>query len=210
MPTDALLLLGAGGHGKVVLEAYCCGHPGAAVEIRDDDAATAGRRLLGVTVSAPIGELAGESRACHVAIGDNPTRRRLAARVLAARTQLAPVVHPRACVSSQAVIGEGAFIAACAVVAPDARVEAGAIVNHGAIVDHDCVVGAWSHVAPRAVLGGGVRIGEECLIGSGAVVLPRVAVGDRAVIGSGAVVTRDVAPGAKVVGVPARIRDDER
>lgn len=42
-------------------------------------------------------------------------------------------------------------------------------------------------------------------IGSGALVLGGVRVGAGAIVGAGAVVTRDVAPGAVVAGVPARV-----
>ena len=49
-----------------------------------------------------------------------------------------------------------------------------------------------------------VSIGEEVWIGGGAIILPGVTVGDGAIVGAGAVVTRDVAPGARVVGSPAR------
>jgi maltose O-acetyltransferase len=49
-----------------------------------------------------------------------------------------------------------------------------------------------------------VTIGENVWIGGGAIVLPGIRIGDDAIIGSGAVVTRDVAPGATVVGNPAR------
>ena len=50
-----------------------------------------------------------------------------------------------------------------------------------------------------------IRIGSNVWIGGGAIILPGVTIGDDAVIGAGSVVTRDVAPGATVVGNPARV-----
>lgn len=49
-----------------------------------------------------------------------------------------------------------------------------------------------------------IVIGRNVWIGGGAIILPGVTVGDDAVIGAGSVVTRDVAPGATVMGNPAR------
>ncbi len=49
-----------------------------------------------------------------------------------------------------------------------------------------------------------ISIGDDVWIGGGAVVLPGISIGDGAIVGAGAVVTRDVAPGATVVGNPAR------
>jgi maltose O-acetyltransferase len=49
-----------------------------------------------------------------------------------------------------------------------------------------------------------VTVGANVWIGGGALLMPGVTIGDDAVIGAGAVVTRDVAPGATVVGNPAR------
>ncbi|WP_331372934.1 sugar O-acetyltransferase [Sinorhizobium chiapasense] len=50
-----------------------------------------------------------------------------------------------------------------------------------------------------------VAIGENVWIGGGGIILAGVTVGDGAIVGAGAVVTRDVAPGATVVGNPARV-----
>ena len=49
-----------------------------------------------------------------------------------------------------------------------------------------------------------VRIGKRVWIGGSAIILAGVEIGDGAVVGAGSVVTRDVAPGAVVVGNPAR------
>ena len=51
----------------------------------------------------------------------------------------------------------------------------------------------------------GIVIGDECWIGQSVVILDGVTVGDRAIIAAGAVVVRDVAAGAVVAGVPARL-----
>jgi acetyltransferase-like isoleucine patch superfamily enzyme len=50
----------------------------------------------------------------------------------------------------------------------------------------------------------GPVIGRHVKIGPGAILLPGVVIGDEAIIGAGALVTRDVAPGAKMFGLPAR------
>ncbi len=47
-------------------------------------------------------------------------------------------------------------------------------------------------------------VGSRAAIGSGAVILGGLTIGEGAFVGSGAVVTRDVAPGAIIVGNPAR------
>jgi len=49
-----------------------------------------------------------------------------------------------------------------------------------------------------------VTIGENVWIGGGAIILPGITIGNGAIVGAGAVVTKNVAPGATVVGNPAR------
>jgi sugar O-acyltransferase (sialic acid O-acetyltransferase NeuD family) len=205
MSTDKLILVGAGGHARVVFDALRTLGAWRSIEIRDDVPKAASACFDGLPVMTPALPPEMDGVLAHVALGHNDTRRRLAEKLLSRGARLASVVHPRATVSSLAEIADGTFIAANAVVTVAARVGAAAIINHGAVVDHDCAVGAFAHIAPGAVLGGGVVIGAGVLVGAGAVILPGIKIGDGACIGAGAVVTKPVAPQVVVTGVPARV-----
>jgi UDP-perosamine 4-acetyltransferase len=115
------------------------------------------------------------------------------------------VIHPSAVTASDVRCYQGAQIMAGAVVQPGSRLGANSIVNTGAMVDHDCHIGAHVHIAPGVVLSGGVYVEDEAHIGTGAVVIQGVVIGVGSTVGAGAVVLRDVAPGVTVVGVPGKV-----
>jgi sugar O-acyltransferase (sialic acid O-acetyltransferase NeuD family) len=196
-----LLILGAGGHGRVVADAALRAQRWGAISATSRWLDRSGDLLPGVRLEAFEPAIAAAAFV-HVAIGDAADRRKESEAIGAAR--LATVVHPESSVSTHSEMAQGCFVAARAVVGPLARLERGAIVNHGAIVDHDSVVGAFSHVAINATLAGAVRLGEGVLVGAGAAVLPGRKVCDGAVIGAGAVVTQDILEPGVYAGVPAR------
>jgi sugar O-acyltransferase (sialic acid O-acetyltransferase NeuD family) len=208
MPTDAVTLLGAGGHAKVVYDAILAAKIAARVIVRDDDLELRGAPFIDTQVVAPIGDLRALDGLIHIGIGANRVRAELAGKIAAAGKRLLSVIHPAASVSARSVVGEGAFVAARAIIAASASIGECAIINHGAIVDHDCVIGRCVHLAPGAILGGGVKLGEGAVVGAGAVVLPGVSIGKWAVVGAGAVVNRTVPERETVYGVPAKRKSD--
>lgn len=206
--TMDILILGAGGHGKVVLDILRAAKEHNPVGFIDAD-----RSLTGTTVNdlpvlgAPnvLSKLRGKARGAIVAIGDNHTRRSYAAMVREHGLEPANAIHPSAVVSPSARVGRNVVICAGAVVCVDATIADSVIVNTSGVVDHECEVGEAVHVCPGALLAGRVRVGAEALIGMGAKVIQCLSIGEGATIGAGAVVIEDIPAGATAVGVPARV-----
>lgn len=189
-----IAVFGAGGHGKVVVDAIerCDGLRVACVL---DDHPRPGQKVLGHPVAGGREALLArraEIDAVIIAIGLNPIRHDVAQWVSAQGFQMATVVHPASVVAPSAVIGPGTLVMPGAVVNAEARVGAYAIINTGAVVEHDCELGEAVHVAPGAVLCGAAIIGARALVGAGAVVLPGVKVGAEAIVKAGTVAKRDV------------------
>jgi sugar O-acyltransferase (sialic acid O-acetyltransferase NeuD family) len=202
----ALVIVGAGGHGKVVLDAARAG--GWQVAGFLDSVNPAGTRILDAPV---LGNEAGltdpallAQYAVIVAIGDQTARRRLCLNVLAAGGTLAMVRHPASVVSPSVRIGAGSFLAAGVIVNPDAHIGQYCILNTGCTIDHDCRLADGTQVSPGAHLAGSVTCGDDVFIGTGAAIIPRITIGSHAVVGAGAVVIRDVEAGTRVAGNPAR------
>ncbi|UCC72977.1 MAG: acetyltransferase [Gemmatimonadota bacterium] len=199
-----VVVYGAGGHGKVVLDALELSGRDVAGFV-DDDPQRAGATHCGYPVAARLGDLGSEEKVVVVvAIGDAVSRGRVTAELERLGYGLATVVHPSAVLAPDVSVGPGAMVLAAAVINPGVRVGRGAIINTGTVVDHDCAIGDFAHVAPGACLAGGVSVGSGALVGIGAVVLPGVKIGADAVVGASAVVVGDVGDGVTVAGVPAK------
>jgi acetyltransferase EpsM len=203
-----LILIGGGEHARVVAEAAAAMGGMELVGFVDPEPCDETVRRLGVRRLGDDSALRQHPGAWGVigiaGLGSLVARRRIVERLSPALEGWATIIHPRAWVSPTAGVEHGAVIMAGAVIQTGARVGAHCVVNSGAIVEHDVELGAFSHAAPAAVLGGGARVGEGTYLGMGAAVRDHVTIGAEALIGMGAVVVTDVAPGCRVLGVPAR------
>jgi len=202
--SEPILVIGGGGHARVVLDIIrCSGHCAAGIL---DDGLAPGTLVDGVPVLGPIDSFAAYT-ATHrfvIAIGSAFTRRRLA-ESLPVRWYTA--IHPTAVIASTASIGEGTVVMAHAVVNAGASVGCHCILNTASITEHDNMLADYVHLSPRAALGGTVQVGEETHVGIGAVVRNNCTICSRCTIGAGAVVVSHIRESGVYVGIPARKQD---
>ncbi len=200
-------IVGAGGHGRVILDAVRSAG-GRVLGFLDDSPLMRGREVSGARVLGGL-ELAqslarDEGAAFIVGIGDNIVRGRVIRRLLEWGLPLTSAIHARAVVAPDVVVGLGVVVMPGAVVNTGSSLGMGAVVNTSASLDHDNELMEGAHAMPGATLAGAVIVGRYATVGSGAVVLPGVRIGDNAHVGAGAVARKDVMPDTVVVGVPAR------
>jgi UDP-perosamine 4-acetyltransferase len=201
----SLIVLCAGGHARVVIEALLSRgtRPSA---VTDRDSARVGTLFGGIPITGPdedVLKLKIDSVELANGLGNRASRsgpglsarRELFGRFATLGYAFPVISHVSAVIASDASLGDGAQVMAGAIIQPAARIGRNVLVNTRAVVEHDCQVGDHSHIAPGAVLCGGVSVGEGAHVGAGAIILGGVSVGAGSVIGAGAVVTKDVEAG---------------
>lgn len=162
----ALLILGAGGHGRTVAEAALLQGEWESV-IFLDDAWPQIEESLGCKVMGKVADIGKVAELCQgaiAAVGNNAVREQWIESIERHGLALASVVHPRAWVSPSASVGAGTAVLAGAVVGSAAEVGKGVIINTNATVDHDVKLGDLSHIGVGVQLAGGVVVGARAFL----------------------------------------------
>ncbi|WP_298862747.1 acetyltransferase [uncultured Gimesia sp.] len=207
---NSIILLGGGGHAKVLIDLINQRNDYQITGILDPDLEV-GLQIKGISVlgtDAELSELYDQGiRNVAIAVGSvqcNLLRKSLFDQSREVGFEIPALVHPRSLVSLDVKISAGVQVMAGAIIQTDSTLGEGVVINTGVQVDHDCCIGSQAFLSPGVVLSGGVTVGNNAFLGAGAVVIQGVEIGENAVVAAGAVVVQDVANGALVKGVPAR------
>lgn len=162
---EEVILIGAGGHGKVVLDAILS-NPQVNIKV------------IGFLDDGNIEEIAGikkignifewkkyKDKKFHIAIGNNSFREKLAKEI--GKERLLTVVHKTAYISSMSKVKEGSYIGAMVVINPGSKIGRCSIINTGSIVEHDCEIGDYTHISYRVLVGSESKISARTMIDMG-------------------------------------------
>jgi len=205
--SKTLVIYGAGGLGREVLDVVLARDDGYADVLFADDGLTpetivAGHRVVGGFEA--LWELSRDATSVVIGVGKPAIRARIWRRLREAGFAPATVVDPTAVVRPSATIKPGCVVGVNAFVSCGAVVGENVVINAGAVVSHDVRIGPHSIVQPLATVLGGARVGEAAEVGAAASVMIGRRVADHAKIAMGAVAFANVRPDVTVVGNPAR------
>ena len=197
-----LVIIGASGHGKVIADIAKKLNYSEIVFLDDDTNLVEcnGYRVVGTTKDVK----SYKSYEFVVAIGNAGIRKKIQNQLMNENSKIATLVHPKAVIGENVVLGAGTVIMAGAVINPCVKIGNGCIINTCASVDHDCVIGDFAHISVGAHIAGTVTIGECTWIGAGATIINNLNICGSCTIGAGAVVVKDITEQGTYIGVPAK------
>ncbi|XMB66890.1 acetyltransferase [Mycoplasmatota bacterium zrk1] len=199
-----LLVLGAGGHGKVVAEAAYLSKDWEEISFLDNDESKS--RPDWYQVIGKLEDYASfkdEYNYAFVALGDNNLRMKYIKRLKDSGYKIPILIHPSAVVSENTKIGEGTMICVNSVINTGTVIGQGCIINTSSTVDHGCKIGDGVHISPGVNIGGTVTINNYSWVCIGATVSNNIRLGNHSIIAAGSVVLKDVESDVLVGGIPA-------
>lgn len=202
-----IILIGTGGHAKVVLDIIKSENKFNVIGcVASDTNQTQfeGLPVFGTDEILPVIFEKGITNV-FVAIGDNEIRKKIINLSKKIGFNIVTTIHPSALISKTAMISNGTCIMPGAIINSHALIGEGVIINTNSSVDHDCIVDNFSHLAPGSSLAGNVSIKEGSFLGIGTKVIPRVTIGAWSIIGAGGVVIKNIPDFSKALGVPAKV-----
>lgn len=213
---EKVVILGAGGHAKVVAECIDA-QKYDIVGILDKDTKMVGAYINGIPIigsdESPELWLQNGITGCIIGIGhvgNYGLRKKLYEKYKNAGFHMIKAIHPGSLVSKNAIISDGTVVMPGTVINANAMIGNNVIINTGSVIEHDVVVHDGVHIAPGSIISGGSEIGENTLIGARSVVIQMKKIGKNTIIGAGTVVIKDIPDGVVAVGNPARIvREDK-
>lgn len=207
---DNLILLGAGGHCKVVADIVKGQYN--ILGVTDIDSTKHGSFFYGMKVLGgdeilpEILKMGTVNAIVTVgSIGNPKARIRLYNYAVGLGFNMISSISRHAIVSDTVMMGKGNVVMEGVIIHGDTVIGNNTILNTACIIEHDCAIGDHVHISPGARVAGGVTIGEGSHIGLGANIIQGINIGKNCIIGSGATVIRDIPDNSVCVGVPARI-----
>ena len=196
MNSKPVIILGTGGHAKVVTDAL----------------KLSGRKIVGfITLDMVIDSyfcdekiLGNDSEISKYlpseielingvgALPDKSLRCELADKMRKQGYSFATVIHPSAVIASDVTLEEGVQIMAGTVIQAGTKIGKDSIINTGTLIDHDCKIYENCQISPGVVLSGGVIVEKNSYIGTGAKIIQYITLKEECVVAAGAIIYKDV------------------
>lgn len=199
---NKLIIVGAGGHGKVALEIAALMGLWTEINFVDDNKSGV---VLNHSIIGNMDDIE-KYKLTHdffVAIGNNHIRKEIQTDLNNRGFSITTLVHPKSVISNFSTLGEGTIVMAGSIINPDVNIGRGCIINTNSSIDHDCKIGDFVHISPGVSIGGTSKIGDRSWICIGSTIINDINISSNIIVGAKSCVIRDLKENGTYVGSPA-------
>ena len=200
-----MIVLGAGGHSKVVLDILIENNYGKEIIFYDNLIKSEKKLHNKYIVTNTLENLYAEQNEFIVAVGNVKLRQKLAS--IATKYNLRRVGILSNSLKRGFVnvnIDSTVDIMHNVIISSDVKIQKDTLINRNVSIHHDVIIGENCVISPGVQLLGGCQIGDNVFIGAGANIFPKVKIEDDSVIGAGSLVNKSISKSSIVFGNPAR------
>lgn len=212
-----VVLIGAGGHGRDVLDVIdACNRIEERYEplgfVVDPQYGTPGTIINDKPILGGFDWLERHAGEIHVtcAVGPSHHRYQLVQRAAALNCRFINLIHPSVIMTRWITLGEGVVIMAGCILTNQIQIGSHVHVNVDCTVGHNAVLQDFATLSPGVHISGNVTVGAGCFVGTGANIIEKLTLGEWSILGAGSAIVRNVPPNATVVGVPGKVIEDRR
>lgn len=195
-----VIIIGAGGHGKVAKNILTYKKEYRVIGFLDDN--KKGKSVFGKLSDF---EKYLKGNLFFIAIGNNKIRAKVYNLISSKNGKFVNAIHPNSYVENSVVIGENVMIGAFSYINIDSKVSDNTIINNGCIVEHHNTIGKHCHLAPGVVTAGDVTIEDFVWVGLGTTIKEGLRIGKNSFIGAHSNVVKDIKKDYLYYGNPAKL-----
>ncbi|MED2749918.1 acetyltransferase [Bacillus thuringiensis] len=199
-----LLIIGAGGHGKVIADIALKMNKWEYVAFLDDSEnvkVSMGIEIIGNSTDLPRYI---KDYDIFVGVGNNTIRENIQEQLESQGASIPVLIHPNAIIGAQVSLEPGTVVMAGTVINCCTQIGKGCIINTASTIDHDNIIEDYVHISPGTHLAGTIKVGKGTWLGIGTVVSNNINIASGCRIGAGTVIVKDITELGTYVGVPSR------
>jgi|TARA_B100000315_G_scaffold156705_1_gene145239 sugar O-acyltransferase (sialic acid O-acetyltransferase NeuD family) len=212
MGMNSVVIVGAGGFGREVLEIFKAQNQISMVwnilGFIDENEKLHGKETNGYPVLGGLEWLKAHNNTnlgCICAIGNCEIRKQVVERLQAMGIKFYNAIHPSVIMSEFVELGEDIVICAGVVLTVNIVLGNHVQINANCSIGHDAIIGNYCSLLPMVIVNGNDQLGEGVYVGTGANFIHEVSVGEWTTVGAGTVVIKDIPAKVVAVGVPAKV-----
>ena len=209
MTQEKCLIIGAGGHCKVLLSLLFEDSLGYLPIGIIDEHHTKNEKILSISVVGGTNLLQKYFeegvKFAFLAIGDNQKRKTMYDHIERIGFECPNLISKLANVSRTASLGKGNVICPFSNIGPSVEINNNNLINTHSNIEHETKIGSHCHIAPNATISGKSNLGDFIFLGTGSTVIERITISSNTFVAAGGVIVKDITENSCMyAGVPAK------